>query len=131
MNNPKTALIRQAIFHVLDGREWDFTNDEQRVDFADFVVAWLPPDCPSCKGSGEMTVYDTTRGPDGEEATIDCDICGGDGAGPLKALIESIAKLEREEDGGWSPDASSQLRRIKVFAKMLSLTKPTATNGTA
>lgn len=42
------ALVRQAIFHVLDsssprtpGLQWDFTDDEQRVDFADQVVAWL------------------------------------------------------------------------------------------
>ena len=43
------ALVRQAIFHVLDdgnhrtlGLEWDFTKDEERVDFADAVVAWIP-----------------------------------------------------------------------------------------
>lgn len=51
-------LVRQAIFHVLDegnprmrvssvggyaksGLEWDFDNDEERVDFADQVVTWL------------------------------------------------------------------------------------------
>lgn len=49
-------LVRQAIFHVLDegnprmrvssgyarsGLEWDFDNDEERVDFADQVVAWF------------------------------------------------------------------------------------------
>jgi hypothetical protein len=42
------ALVRQAIFHVLDegnprspGLEWDFNDNEERVDFADQVVAWL------------------------------------------------------------------------------------------
>jgi hypothetical protein len=42
------ALVRQAIFHVLDesnprtpGLAWDFNDDEQRVDFADRVVEWL------------------------------------------------------------------------------------------
>lgn len=38
------------------------------------------PVCPACKGSGENTVYDTTRGPDCEEATIACVECGGTGA---------------------------------------------------
>lgn len=47
------ALVRQAIFHVLDeasprtpGLQWDFTDDEQRVDFADQVVAWLAQRSP-------------------------------------------------------------------------------------
>ena len=42
------ALVRQAIFHVLDGTsprtpglQWDFNDDEQRVDFADQVISWL------------------------------------------------------------------------------------------
>lgn len=40
-------LVRQAIFHVLDepkpksGLTWDFDDDEDRVDFADAVVAWI------------------------------------------------------------------------------------------
>lgn len=39
-------LVRQAIFHVLDagrrdGLAWDFNNDEERVDFADAVQAWI------------------------------------------------------------------------------------------
>lgn len=36
------ALVRQAIFTVLDERAWDFTDDEQRVDFADRVATFLP-----------------------------------------------------------------------------------------
>lgn len=36
------ALVRQAIFQVLDEREWDFTDDEQRVDFADRVTSFIP-----------------------------------------------------------------------------------------
>lgn len=39
-------LVRQAIFHVLDtgrrdGLAWDFDDDEERVDFADAVQAWI------------------------------------------------------------------------------------------
>lgn len=48
MTDNTVALVRQAIFHVLDsasprtpGLAWDFNDDEQRVDFADAVVAWL------------------------------------------------------------------------------------------
>jgi hypothetical protein len=42
------AFVRQAILHCLDdasprtpGLAWDFNDDEQRMDFADQVVAWL------------------------------------------------------------------------------------------
>lgn len=49
-----SALVRQAIFHVLDGREWNFEDDEQRVDFADQVVAWLPNAAPQV--SQESTI---------------------------------------------------------------------------
>jgi hypothetical protein len=42
MVDPMVALVRQAIFTVLDEREWDFENDEQRVDFADRVVTFIP-----------------------------------------------------------------------------------------
>lgn len=41
-SDPTIQLVRQAIFHVLDDREWDFENDEQRVDFADAVATWIP-----------------------------------------------------------------------------------------
>lgn len=40
--NHMTQLVRQAIFHVLDDRAWDFENDEHRVDFADAVATWIP-----------------------------------------------------------------------------------------
>ncbi len=36
-------------------------------------------DCPHCKGSGEITAYDTTRGPDGESAVVACPECLGSG----------------------------------------------------
>jgi len=36
------ALVRQAIFTALDEREWKFTDDEQRVDFADRVATFIP-----------------------------------------------------------------------------------------
>lgn len=35
--------------------------------------------CPSCKGSGERQVYDTTRGPHGDSYEISCEVCGGTG----------------------------------------------------
>lgn len=38
----RVALVRNAIFTVLDEREWDFTNDEHRVDFADRVGSFVP-----------------------------------------------------------------------------------------
>lgn len=60
------ALVRQAIFHVLDGREWDFTDDEQRVDFADQVVAWLPNAAPQATdqpGSGGVCKEADTQTP--------------------------------------------------------------------
>lgn len=48
MTDRYVALVRQAIFHVLDesnprtpGLAWDFDDDEQRVDFANRVVEWL------------------------------------------------------------------------------------------
>jgi hypothetical protein len=66
MNGRTVALVRQAIFHVLDegnprmrvssvggyaksGLEWDFDNDEERVDFADQVVAWLVSRLAECE----------------------------------------------------------------------------------
>lgn len=49
MTDNTVALVRQAILTVLDeanprtaGLAWDFNDDEQRVDFADAVVTWLP-----------------------------------------------------------------------------------------
>ena len=36
------TLVREAIFTVLDEREWNFTDDEQRVDFADRVATFIP-----------------------------------------------------------------------------------------
>jgi hypothetical protein len=41
-------------------------------------------------------------------------------AGPLDGLREAVAKLKREQDGGWSPAARSQLGMIEVFLRMLS-----------
>lgn len=41
-HDARIALVREAIFNVLDEREWNFTDDEQRVDFADRVVTFLP-----------------------------------------------------------------------------------------
>lgn len=38
--------------------------------------------------------------------------------GPFAGLLESISALSREEDGGWSPDASRHLRMIQSFARM-------------
>lgn len=40
--NAIVVLVRQAIFHVLDDRDWNFEDDEQRVDFADKVATWIP-----------------------------------------------------------------------------------------
>jgi len=42
MNDARVALVRQAIFTVLDEREWNFSDDEQRVDFADRVLTFVP-----------------------------------------------------------------------------------------
>jgi hypothetical protein len=42
MNDKTVTLVRQAIFTVLDEREWNFENDEQRVDFADRVASFIP-----------------------------------------------------------------------------------------
>lgn len=36
------TLVREAIFTVLDEREWNFEDDEQRVDFADRVASFIP-----------------------------------------------------------------------------------------
>lgn len=47
------ALVRQAILHVLDERKWNFEDDEQRVDFADQVIAWLPNAAPQAPVNGE------------------------------------------------------------------------------
>lgn len=49
MKDALVALVRQSILTVLDeanprtpGLAWDFNDDEQRVDFADRVAAFLP-----------------------------------------------------------------------------------------
>ena len=47
--NALVTLVREAIFNELDhgakdGRVWDFNLDEDRVDFADRVVTWIPGD---------------------------------------------------------------------------------------
>jgi hypothetical protein len=42
LHDARIALLRQAIFTVLDERQWDFENDEQRVDFADRVASFIP-----------------------------------------------------------------------------------------
>lgn len=40
-------LVRQAIFQVLDDKEWNFHDTDEavandnRVDFADAVLAWI------------------------------------------------------------------------------------------
>ena len=47
MNDKTVTLVRQAIFTVLDEREWNFENDEQRVDFADRVASFIPSETPS------------------------------------------------------------------------------------
>jgi hypothetical protein len=57
MNSHYIQLIRQAIFHVLDEREWDFENDEHRVDFADQVITWIP--APEAKQHVTHTLQDT------------------------------------------------------------------------
>jgi hypothetical protein len=44
MNDKTVTLVRQLIFTVLDEREWNFENDEQRVDFADRVASFIPSD---------------------------------------------------------------------------------------
>jgi hypothetical protein len=53
------ALVRQAIFTVLDeasprtpGLQWDFTDDEQRVDFADRVVSFIPSETGTTNAGG-------------------------------------------------------------------------------
>lgn len=36
------VLIREAVLTTIDRHEWDFSDDEDRVDFADMVIAFLP-----------------------------------------------------------------------------------------
>lgn len=36
-------------------------------------------ECPECKGAGEVEVYDTTRGPEGERHLATCQGCLGEG----------------------------------------------------
>lgn len=35
--------------------------------------------CSACKGAGDREVLDTTRGPDGDTFTVDCERCAGTG----------------------------------------------------
>ena len=36
----------------------------------------------------------------------------------FESMLEEISALEKETDSGWSPDACSHLRRMRVFANM-------------
>lgn len=36
------VLIREAVLATIDRHEWDFSDDADRVDFADMVIAFLP-----------------------------------------------------------------------------------------
>lgn len=71
MTDSTVALVRQAIFHVLDdkpgGWRFDDLNDDianaERVDFADRVASWLPSPRPYAKDdAGEQVSHtDQTR----------------------------------------------------------------------
>lgn len=57
-HDARVALVRQAIFTVLDeanprtpGLAWDFNDDEQRVDFADRVVSFIPSESERSEGN--------------------------------------------------------------------------------
>lgn len=35
-------LVREAVLTTIDRHEWDFSDDEDRVDFADMVISFIP-----------------------------------------------------------------------------------------
>lgn len=108
-----SALVRQAIFHVLDGREWDFTDDEQRVDFADAVAAWIPAhsaprsecELPECQhrtcdcGHAECSHADQNVQPN-------CSDCDCDG---FKELVSAVT----------NPDDGVDVAGMEEAARML------------
>lgn len=104
----QVQLVRQAIFQILDengprdtpGLAWDFNDDEERVDFADRVVALLAPQRyakPDNKGNLQAQGPSNPDSKDGQSGVSD--------AACLRIIAASVAEVGM-------PDSADQLRAI-------------------
>ena len=102
--NPALALIREAIFNELDRHEWDFSLDEDRVDFADRVIAWVSKEPVAQTTPKTIPIAIATRlqewsiNPSLTDALLVKEI--REGADAIAVLVDALIDIERDANYG-------------------------------
>ena len=102
--NPALALIREAIFNELDRHEWDFSLDEDRVDFADRVITWVSQKqvtqvMPTTKSIAIATrLQEWSINPSLTDALLVKEL--REGADTISVLVDAMIDIERDADYG-------------------------------
>lgn len=136
MKNPeRDELIQFVLSHACGGSRFNAKMKRVAAALSHPPAPEQASGAPACQACGAKATHRIGCGTD--HPGYYCEDCGPFSAknlaatptaepvgeavsGPLALLIGSVAALEREEDGGWSPDARSNLRRIRMATNWLS-----------
>lgn len=122
--NPTLTLIREAIFNELDILNWDFSMDENRVDFADRVVAWISQKqvtqtTPTTKSIAIATrLQEWSINPSMTDALLVKEI--REGADTITVLVDALLDIERDADYGSKRDDLFK----QIFKKIRAVLRP-------